>query len=106
MLALMQAGYLESGVTESVRIRRAEAQEKGTIRWIGLKHAIAKTVAPSLVTKATRYDAIDRRVSHPHAEAVFDRLQPAMVVTSSPEFGSSSTTIAGSCSSAAEIRIF
>jgi len=84
MLALMQAGYLESGVTESVRIRRAEAQEKGTIRWIGLKHAIAKTVAPSLVTKATRYDAIDRRVSHPQAEAVFDRLQPAMVVTSSP----------------------
>ena len=84
LLALMQAGYLESGVTESVRIRRAEAHAKGTIRWIGLKHLIARTVMPSLVKKDTRYDAIDRRVSHPQIEAAFDRLRPAMVVTSSP----------------------
>lgn len=84
MLALMQAGYLESGVTESVRIRRAEAQAKGTIRWIGLKHAMARTVAPSLVRKETRYDVIDRRVSHAGAEQTFDRYQPDLVVTSSP----------------------
>ena len=84
MLALMQAGYLESGVTESVRIRRAEAQAKGTIRWIGLKHVIGRTLAPSLVRKETRYDAIDRRVSHPGAERTFDRYQPDLVVTSSP----------------------
>jgi hypothetical protein len=84
LLALMQAGYLESGVTESVRIRRAEAHAKGTIRWIGLKHLIARTLMPSLVKKDTRYDAIDRQVSHPQVEAAFDRLQPAMVVTSSP----------------------
>jgi hypothetical protein len=84
LLALMQAGYLESGVTESVRIRRAEAQAKGTIRWIGLKHAIARSVLPSLVKKETRYDAIDRRVSHRAADALFDRHRPAMVVTSSP----------------------
>jgi hypothetical protein len=84
MLALMQAGYLESGVTESVRIRRAEAQAKGTIRWISAKRLIARTLAPSLVRKATRYDAIDRRVSHPTAEQTFDRYQPDLVVTSSP----------------------
>jgi hypothetical protein len=84
LLALMQAGYLESGVTESVRIRRAEAQAKGTIRWIGLKHALARTLLPSMVNKATRYDAIDRRVSHPHAEELFDRYRPDMIVTSSP----------------------
>jgi hypothetical protein len=84
MLALMQAGYLESGVTESVRIRRAEAQAKGTIRWISAKRLIARTLAPSLVRKATRYDAIDRRVSHPAAEQTFDRYQPDLVVTSSP----------------------
>ena len=84
MLALMQAGYLQSGVTESVRIRRAEAQAKGTIRWIGLKHLIGRTLAPSLVRKETRYDAIDRRVSHPGAERTFDRYQPDLVVTSSP----------------------
>ena len=84
LLALMQAGYLESGVTESVRIRRAEAHAKGTIRWIGLKHLIARTAMPSLVKKETRYDAIDRRVSHPRAEQVFDRYRPDLLVTSSP----------------------
>ena len=84
LLSLMQAGYLESGVTESVRIRRAEAHAKGTIRWIGLKHLIARTMIPSLVEKGTRYDAIDRRVSHPQAAATFERLRPSLVVTSSP----------------------
>jgi hypothetical protein len=84
LLALMQAGYLESGVTESVRIRRAEARAKGTIRWIGAKHYLARTIAPSLVTKATRYDLIDRMVSHPQADRLFDRLQPELLVTSSP----------------------
>jgi len=84
LLALMQAGYLESGITESVRIRRAEAQAKGTIRWIGLKHQLARIFAPSLVRKDTRYDFIDRRVSHPAAERLFDDVRPALLVTSSP----------------------
>lgn len=84
LLALMQAGYLESGLTESVRIRRAEAQAKGTIRWIGAKHFLTRTIAPSLVTKETRYDVIDRWVWHPETERQFDRLQPQLLVTSSP----------------------
>ena len=33
LMALVQAGYLDSGITESVKIRRAEALEKGTIRF-------------------------------------------------------------------------
>lgn len=84
LLALMQAGYLESGITESVRIRRAEAQANGTIRWLGAKRLLAKAIAPSLVNQATRYDLIDRGVSHPAAEQVFDRYRPELVVTSSP----------------------
>lgn len=84
LVAVMQAGYLESGITESVRIRRAEAQAKGTIRWIGLKHQLARTLAPSLVHKSTRYELIDRWVSHPLAERVFDEVRPALLVTSSP----------------------
>ena len=84
LLALMQAAYLESGITESVRIRRAEAEAKGTIRWIGAKHALARALAPSLVRKETRYDLIDRRVSHPEAERAFDRHKPSLLVTSSP----------------------
>lgn len=84
LVALMQAGYLESGITESVRIRRAEARAKGIIRWIGLKHTLARLLAPSLVNRATRYDLIDRLVSHAGAERMFDELQPSLVVTSSP----------------------
>ena len=84
LVALMQAGYLESGITESVRIRRAEAQAKGIIRWIGAKHRMARTFAPSLVNRATRYDLIDRLVSHPAAERTFDEVRPSLVVTSSP----------------------
>ncbi len=84
LLALMQASYLESGITESVRIRRAEALAKGTIRWIGAKHLLARTLAPSLVEQTTRYDLIDRWVSHPAAEQVFRDARPSLLVTSSP----------------------
>jgi hypothetical protein len=84
LLALMQAGYLDSGISESVRIRKAEALADGRIRWIRLKRLIAQACVPSLVNKETRYDAIDRFVSHPWAENLFDRVQPVMLVTSSP----------------------
>ena len=84
LLALMQAAYIDSGITESVRIRRMEAQEKGTIRWIGLKRRIAQVLTPSMVERPTRYDLSDRLVSHPWAEALFDRHRPVMLVTSSP----------------------
>ena len=67
LLALLQAGYLESGITESVqhpprRRRRPRAPFAG----LAPKHLLAKAVvAPSLVQPATRYDVIDRLVSHP-----------------------------------------
>src|SRR5215211_6693054 len=82
--ALMQACYLESGITESVRIRRAEAQAKGTIRWIGAKARLARLAAPSLARPETRYDLSDRRVSHPWADSLFERYAPSLLVTSSP----------------------
>jgi CDP-glycerol:poly(glycerophosphate) glycerophosphotransferase len=84
LTALVQASYLHSGITESVRIRRAEAAANGTIRWIRAKHALASLVAPSMTRPATRYDLVDRLVSHRSAEHLFDRLRPALVVTSSP----------------------
>jgi hypothetical protein len=84
LLALMQAGYIDSDITESVRIRRLEAQAKGTIRWIRAKRLIAQACAPSMVRKSSRYAVSDRLVSHPWAEALFDRLRPVMLVTSSP----------------------
>jgi hypothetical protein len=84
LVALLQAAYIDSGITESVRIRRIEAQAKGSIRWIRFKRLLAQALAPSLADKATRYALIDRRVSHPQIEALFDRHQPIMLVTSSP----------------------
>ena len=84
LLALVQAGYIDSGVTESVRIRRAEAVAKKTIRWIRAKRLLASAFAPSIVRPATRYALIDRVVSHPYAERLFDRYRPVLLVASSP----------------------
>ena len=84
LLAIVQAGYLASEVTESVRIRRAEAIAKGTIRWMRTKRAIARVIAPAMIRPATRWSVSDRFVSHPAAEALFARYQPALCVTSSP----------------------
>jgi hypothetical protein len=84
LLAFIQAGYLDSGVTESVRIRKAEALEKKTIRWIRAKRLIAGALAPSLVRKESRYALSDRLVSHSWAEQLFAKYQPALLVASSP----------------------
>jgi hypothetical protein len=84
LMALIQASYIDSGVTESVKIRRQEAVAKKTIRWIRAKRLLAGTVAPSIVNSRTRYDLIDRMVRHPHAEQLFDRYRPSLLVTSNP----------------------
>jgi len=84
LMALIQAGYLDSGVTESVKIRRAEALAKKSIRFIRAKRLIAGVVAPSMLRKPTRYDVIDRRISHPRAQQLFDRYNPVLLVGSSP----------------------
>jgi hypothetical protein len=84
LMALMQAGYLESGVTSSVKIRREEALAKGIVRWLPAKRMIAQALAPSMVTPATRYVLMDRLVSHPAAEKVFDAHQPSIVIVSNP----------------------
>ena len=84
LMALIQAAYIDSGVTESVRIRRAEATARRTIRWISAKRRLAGFVAPSMVREESRYELIDRTISHPAAERLFDRHQPALLVASSP----------------------
>ena len=84
LMALIQAGYLESGVSESVKIRRAEAAAKKSIRWIRTKRLLAGLVTPSILRKPTRYEVIDRMISHPWAEQLFDRYRPVLLVGSSP----------------------
>jgi len=84
LMALIQAGYLESGVSESVKIRRAEAAAKKSVRWIRTKRLLARIAMPSILDRSTRYDVIDRMISHPWAEQLFDRYKPVLVVGSSP----------------------
>ena len=84
LMALIQASYIDSGVTESVKIRRQEAVARKTIRWIRAKRLIAGALAPSIVRKTTRYDLIDRRIAHPWADRLFDRYRPSLLVTSNP----------------------
>jgi hypothetical protein len=84
LLALLQACYLDSEITESVRIRRAEARANGTIRWVGAKAALARLVAPSLAAPRTRYAWSDRLAAYPAAERMFDRHEPGAVIVSSP----------------------
>ena len=84
LLALVQAGYIDSGVTESVRIRRAEAVAKRTMRWIRAKRLLASALAPSMVRAETRYALIDRWIAHPQADRLFDRHRPSLLISSSP----------------------
>ena len=84
LMALIQAGYLDSAVTESVKIRREEATRKKTVRFIRAKRLLAGLLAPSMLGKPTRYDLIDRLIVHRWAGDLFDRYQPALLVTSSP----------------------
>jgi hypothetical protein len=84
LLGLMQAAYLQSRITESVRIRREEAIANRIVRWIGAKQVIAEALAPSMTNRSTRYRLSDRLVSHEWAERLFDRDRPALLVTSSP----------------------
>jgi hypothetical protein len=84
LMALIQASYIDSGVTESVKIRRQEAVAKGTIRWIRAKRLLAGAIAPSIVHPKTRYDLLDRLASHPWADELFDKYRPSLLVTSNP----------------------
>jgi hypothetical protein len=84
LMALIQASYVNSGVTEAVAIRRQEALAKKTMRFIRAKHILASALLPSIVRAESRYDLVDRLVSHPDAEALFTRYQPALLVVSSP----------------------
>src|SRR5262249_59089033 len=54
LMALVQAAYIDSGVTESVRIRREEASAKGTIRRIPIIRLLPPALAPSILRPATR----------------------------------------------------
>ena len=63
LMALIQAAYLDSAVSESVKIRREEATLKKTVRFIRAKRILAGLLAPSMLRKPTRYALIDRLIA-------------------------------------------
>src|SRR4029077_17244390 len=81
---LNQAVYLDAGGRGSVKIGREEALAKKSIRWIRTKRLLTSVVAPSILRKPTRYAVIDRMISHPWAERLFERHRPVLLVGSSP----------------------
>lgn len=84
LLALMQAAYLTSDVTESVSIRFAEARAQKTMRWLRTKRFMTRTLLRSMTRKESRYAWSDRLIAHAPAEQLFDRVRPALYVASSP----------------------
>src|SRR5258708_12157755 len=55
LMAIVQAAYIDSGVTESVRIRKQEAIAKKSIRWIRTKRLLASWLPPSMLPRAHPY---------------------------------------------------
>ena len=84
LLGLVQAAYLASNPTESVRIRHAEARAKKTVRWTTLKYGFTRVIAPSMARSASRFQLTDRLVSHPDADALFAAHRPVLYVASNP----------------------
>ena len=84
LLAIVQAGYLSRGQTESVRIRLQEARAAGTIRWLGVKGLIGRLLVEPLIRNGSRYALSDRLISDPEMERLFDTYQPVLVVAANP----------------------
>ena len=84
LLGLVQAAYLASNPTESVRIRHAEARINKTVRWTQFKSRFVRVVAPSIARPSSRYHVTDRLVSHPTADRLFTAHRPVLYVASNP----------------------
>jgi hypothetical protein len=82
--AIVQASYLSQGQTESVRIRLQEARANGIIRFLALKALIGRLLVRPFIRRGSRYAIVDRWVSHPRMEALFDRHRPVLVVSANP----------------------
>ena len=77
LVALVQAAYIDSGVTESVRIRRAGSGREGIDPMDSRASACSPPViAPSMVRPATRYDMSDRLIVAPVGRVVCSTTPP------------------------------
>jgi hypothetical protein len=82
LLGIIQARYLESRSTETLRIKLAAGHAGTALRFRRIKSLLGRGVAPR--GAGNWYEYADRFVSDPAIERLFDRCQPALVVTATP----------------------
>ncbi len=83
LLAIIQARYLESRTTETVRIKLAANHAGTKMRYRRVKALAARVVAPNGAA-GDWYGRADRLVSDPAAEGLFDRHRPTHVAVATP----------------------
>ena len=74
-----------------MRIRLQEARANGIIRFLPLKALIGRLLVRPFIRRGSRYALVDRWVSHPQMEALFDRHRPVLVVAANPGSWNNST---------------
>ena len=83
LMSLIQASYMTRPPPRPCRSAARKHREED--RALHSSEAVARLGAcPLIVRKESRYDLSDRLVSHSSAEQLFDRYQPALLVTSNP----------------------
>jgi hypothetical protein len=80
---ILQARYLETRTTETLRIKLAAGHAGTALRYRRLKAILGRLIAPQSGS-GRWYDWADRFVADPAIEAVFDRYQPTVVAVATP----------------------
>src|SRR5207247_1342536 len=83
LLGIIQARYLETRTTETLRIKLAANHTGTALKYRRLKAALGRIVAPH--GDAGRwYDWADRFTADPAVDEVFDRYRPTLVAVATP----------------------
>jgi hypothetical protein len=80
---ILQARYLETRTTETLRIKLAAGHPGAGMRHRRLKAMVGRLIAPHSA-RGRWYDWADRFVADPTIDEVFDRCQPNLVVVATP----------------------
>jgi hypothetical protein len=83
LLGIIQARYLETRSTETLRIKLAAGHHATRLRYRRLKAIAGRVIAPH-AGSGRWYDWADRFVADPAVAGVFDRYRPTLVAVSTP----------------------
>jgi CDP-Glycerol:Poly(glycerophosphate) glycerophosphotransferase len=83
LLGVIQARYLETRTTETLRIKLAAGHVGSARRHHRLKALAGRIIAPDSAS-GRWYDRADRFVADPHVDAIFERHRPTLVAAATP----------------------